>query len=80
VVREPAHVLYFLVGLALAARLALVGAFALFAGFALPAVFALALGFVCARALASTLFWALLTLGFFKPLEAFFATRLLVGT
>jgi hypothetical protein len=50
-------------------------------GFALALVvdLALALGLACARALASMLFWALLTLGFFKRFEAFFATRLLVG-
>ncbi len=64
-----------LVGLGLAAAFDL----ALVAGFAFVAGLALALGLAWERALASMLFCALLTLGFFKPFEAFFATRLLVG-
>jgi len=74
-------------GLALVAVFALLAALAFVAGLALLAAFtfaftlvaAFALGLACASALASMLFWVLLTLGFFKPFEAFFATRLLVA-
>jgi hypothetical protein len=56
-------------------------AFGFAAGFAtFRFVGGFAFGLACAKALASILFWALLTFGLLRPLEAFFATRLLVGT